>query len=68
MRTDRDFYEDPDGSELDSLAAARAAAVISAKELFGETLRVGEVPDGSQFEICDATGFMLSVVPFDEAV
>ena len=68
VRTDTEFYEDPEGSEFDNLDAARAAALVSAKELFGEKLRAGEVPDESQFEICDEAGYMLDVVPFKNAV
>lgn len=58
------LLEDPDGSDLPNLDAAREEALAGARLLLSEKLQRGEVIDGQRFEITDASGEVLEIVPF----
>jgi hypothetical protein len=61
--------EDPEGSELDSLAAARAEAIAAAREIMSECLRWGLLLGlNRHFDIVDARGRVLERVLFAEAI
>lgn len=60
--------EDPDGSDLPDLEAARTEAAIAAREIAAEHVRAGKAVDGLRFEICDAAGRKLATVPFRDAL
>lgn len=58
------LLEDPDGSDLPNLDAAREEALAGARHLLSEKLQRGEVIDGQRFEITDESGEVLEIVPF----
>ena len=60
--------EDPDGSELADLDAARAEALQSARHLLADKVRDGHIVDGQKFEIRDANGAVLATIPFRDAI
>ena len=62
------LIEDPDGSDLPDLDAARAEALAGARDILASRLRAGEVVDGQRIEITDATGGVLAVVPLKDAI
>lgn len=59
---------DPEGEEHQDLEQARAEAVTAAREIMAEKVVQGEIAEGEQFEICDAAGAVLAVIPFEEAI
>jgi uncharacterized protein DUF6894 len=64
----RDDECDPDGSELSDITAARAEAIASARELMSQSIVAeGRIGIHRSFEIADANGRILMVVPFHEA-
>ena len=60
------LVEDPDGSDLPDLDAARAEAAAAAREIAAERLRAGKGLDARRFEIRDEAGRLLATVPFPE--
>jgi hypothetical protein len=58
------YIADDEGSDLPDLDAARAEAVLGAREIMAEKLRAGEVLNGETIEITDAEGVVLEVVTF----
>lgn len=62
------FLEDPDGSELPDLTAARAEAIVSARHLLADRVRAGEVLTDQSFEITDETGKVLEVLPMKDVL
>jgi hypothetical protein len=64
------LIRDAEGSELPSMAAARADAVASARFLHAEKVKVkaGEIIDQRCFEIADELGRVLVVLPFEDAI
>jgi hypothetical protein len=60
--------QDPDGQELDDLAAAKEEAAAAARELMAEALRAGE-PLGlhREMHIEDDHGLTVASIPFSEA-
>lgn len=62
------FIEDPDGSELSSLEDARLSALLSARELWSEAMMTGHDLTDAAFEIADAAGEKLAVVPLVDAL
>ena len=62
------FLEDPDGSELPDLDAARAEAMASARELLADKIKAGEVVNGQRFEIVDEAGEVRATVPVKDAI
>lgn len=64
------YVEDPEGGEYPSLDAAWREAVVSAKHIIGEALRTGaplQCALKRTFEIMDADGRLVTVLPFAEA-
>ena len=59
--------EDPEGSELPNLDAARAEALAAARQLVADRLRRGDLSGGQAFEICDDAGRLLATVSFGDA-
>ncbi|SOR26800.1 conserved protein of unknown function [Methylorubrum extorquens] len=68
IRDGATLIEDPDGSELPDLAAAREEAVQGARFLLAEKLKAGEVLDGQRFEITSAEGVVLALLLFKDLV
>ena len=62
MRDGDRLIEDPDGSDLPDIEAAREEARISARHLLADRLRAGKVVDGQRFEIVDEAGELRAVV------
>ena len=62
LRDGTELMEDPDGSELPDLNAARAEAREAARDIMAGMVRAGELLDGQQIEIRDAAGALLEVV------
>jgi len=58
---------DPEGQELDNLAAARQLAVAYARDLAAEAVRQGEVDLNHRIVITDEDGDALLTVTFGEA-
>ena len=58
---------DPEGQELDNLAAARQLAVAYARDLAAEAVRQGEVDLKHRIVIADEDGDALLTVTFGEA-
>ena len=56
------LIEDPDGSELPNLEAARAEAFAAAREAIAEQIRMGKSVGGRSFEIADEAGRVLATV------
>jgi hypothetical protein len=67
--TDKERLIDPDGSEFADLAAARAEASQSARDLMAEELRCGRpVPFTWQAQVADDEGNVLLTLPFARLV
>jgi hypothetical protein len=62
------FIEDPDGSELPDLAAARAFALEAARDLWAAAIIEGQDLCDDQFEIMNEAGDCLALVPFVDAL
>ena len=65
---DGEFIEDPDGSNLPDLEAARIYAIESARELWVNAIKTGRDLSDAFFEITDSTGERLAVVPLVEGL
>ena len=68
IRDAGEFIEDPDGSELPDLAAARVEATAGAREIVASRVRAGEAIFGPHFDICDGAGLSLSTVSYRDVV
>jgi len=69
VRDHGQLFRDPDGSLLPDLSAARTEAIVCARELMAEGIAAsGLIRIERSVEISDATGAILLVVPFWEAV
>jgi len=62
------FEPDEEGLELPDLDAAYLEAFEAAKEMWGEAIRSMRNPSRQQFEISDADGNTLLIVPFREVM
>lgn len=62
------LFEDPDGSELPDLEAARAEAVTAAREAFAELIRRGKAAASRRFEIADGAGRILATVGLRDVI
>ena len=62
------IIEDPDGTELADLAAARCEAILAARQLLASAILAGVAPLGMAFRISDDIGNVLLTVPFADAV
>ena len=68
IRAGDELIEDPDGSDLPDLAAARGEALAGARALLAEKVKTGLLVDGQRFEITDELGAVLDVVPLKDAL
>ena len=66
MRDEDWLVEDPEGSELPDLEAARAKAADVARDHIAARLGAGEALDFQWVEIWDDAGRMLETVPFTD--
>ena len=62
------IIEDPDGTEVIDLAAARHEAILAARQLLANAILVGVTPIGRAFQITDEAGQALLTVPFRDAL
>jgi hypothetical protein len=60
--------EDPDGSELPNLEAARAEALAAAREAIAERIRTGKVVESRSFEITGEAGRVLATVTYRDVL
>lgn len=67
MRDEDWLVEDPEGSELPDLGAARAEAAEVARGHLAGRLAAGEALDFQRIEIRDDGGRMLETVPFPDS-
>ena len=68
IRDGDEFIEDPDGSVLRDLEAARAEAIAGARAVLAAKVLAGQVIDGQKFEITDESGNVLELMPFKSAL
>ena len=68
IRVDGHLFEDPEGSELPTLEAARAEALAAAREGFAELIKTGKPVGGRSLEITDDAGRVLATVTFRDVV
>lgn len=68
LRQDEGLLKDPDGSDLPDLAAAYAEAIAEARDLLAAYVKAGTVLNGQTFEIVDAWGKILMLVPLRDAL
>jgi hypothetical protein len=68
IRNGADFVEDPDGGDFPDLEAARAESLLSARELLAEWILAGALIHHPQFELSNAAGHVLAVVPVRDAL
>jgi hypothetical protein len=68
IRDGSDLALDEEGIVLDDLSEAREEAILGARDIIIEKVRAGELIDGQEFEITDASGKILRKVPFREAI
>ena len=63
------FVEDPDGGDFLTVEAARDEALVAAREIMSEQVRLGELPEPTdRFEITDNDGHLVLTVSFYEAL
>ncbi len=55
--------EDPDGAEFETLQQAIDEAVLAARELLAEKVRLGDIVDGDSFRITTADGRVVHNLP-----
>ncbi|MES2338751.1 MAG: hypothetical protein V4537_11710 [Pseudomonadota bacterium] len=63
-----DVTEDPEGAELADDHAARAHAIIAARSLAADTVRLGHLGLDHRIEITNAAREVIDVVTFADAV
>ncbi|MCJ2106705.1 hypothetical protein MKK70_15225 [Methylobacterium sp. E-041] len=68
LRDGDDLVEDPDGSDLPNVEAAKEEARASARYLLAERLREGKLIDGQRFEIVDEVENLCAVVGLREVI
>lgn len=68
IRDGDELIEDPDGSVLRDLEAARAEAIAGARAVLAAKVLAGQVIDGQKFEITDESGNVLELIPFRSAL
>ena len=61
------LLEDPAGSDLPDLQAARASAVVAIRDAVAEQIRTGRAVGGRSFEIADEAGRVLATVTDKDA-
>lgn len=68
IRDGATLIEDPEGSVLPNIEAAREEAMQAARQILASKILAGEVVDGQTFEIIDETGAMCATLPFKDAM
>jgi hypothetical protein len=68
FRITGELIEDEAGIDFPDIVAAREEAILAARELTASRIRVGKLPRDARFEIKDAFGAVLAVVPFSDAI
>ena len=68
QRIDGELLLDPDGYDYANSAAARAAALASARSLWAMAVLEGEDLSGQAIEIVDEQRMLLDTVPLEEAL
>ena len=68
QKTANGIIEDPDGTEVVDLTAARHEAILAARQLLANAILAGVAPLGTAFHIADETGQVLLEVPFRDAL
>ena len=68
IRTGDALTIDPEGAAFETLEAARLEAIAAARQIMVDRILAGKPVDGSQFELSDATGSVVLVVPFEDAI
>jgi hypothetical protein len=63
-----ELIEDWEGAEYSSLADARADAVKSAREIMAARVAAGKPPNHFTFEISNASGKVVLIMPFLDAL
>jgi hypothetical protein len=67
LRTSKEFLEDAEGQEYETITAAREEAILSAREILSSRVSSGKFPNSSRFEIMDESGRLVLTVPFQDA-
>ena len=62
------LIEDPDGSHLPSIEAARAEALVAARDLWAIAMQKGEDLTDDQFVITDERGDHVLIISFADAL
>lgn len=62
------LVEDPDGSDLPDIEAARAEALEGARNILAAKVKAGELIGGQRFEITNEVGTVLAVIPLKTAL
>jgi hypothetical protein len=65
---DDELVTDPDGEDFFDAGAARWEAVLTARQLVGDRLRLGYAVNFGKIEITDNAGRILDTVEFREAL
>lgn len=68
QQTPRGSINDPDGSELDDMEAARAEAITAARHMWAAAILAGDDISEWSFEVADADGRHLMSIPFRDAL
>ncbi len=68
QRRDGTLIEDPDGSRVPNLGAARQEALAAARDLWADAILNGEDLTDHQFVITDERGAHVLIVPFIDAL
>jgi hypothetical protein len=59
---------DSEGSELESIDAAREEAIAAARELMSTDVLSGLAPDGRRFVVTDERDVVVFDLPFEQAI
>jgi hypothetical protein len=68
VKENDELFEDPEGTELVDLNAARTRAVVGGREILAERIVAGRPIDGLEIIICDTEGRVLEQVGFADLV
>jgi len=68
FRDGRNIITDVDGADFDTFELAYEEAFNAAREMWNDRLARQEDPRKCAFEVTDAAGTVLTVVPFDEVL
>lgn len=67
VRVGDQLFEDPDGSDLPDLEAARAEALATVRGAVVEQIKTGKAVGGQSFEITDEARRVLATVTYRDA-